>query len=305
MSTFQRPKLLDACGCEGGASEGYYRAGFDVYVIDLDANRLKHNPYPSLVMNALDALVILLNGGKLWFVAKDGTRELLGLSDFAAIHVSPPCQGYTRGNAGKVTAWPKLIGEFRALLEQTGLPYVIENVEDAAPAMVDPILLCGRMFFLQTEDEDGVTLTLERHRLFESNVLLRAPEHPVHWDAPGEFVAGVYGGGRRARTRLHITSPDGLMVGNVDKLPAKWRKKGLPAGWTVEKITPTPAEDRFAARIERSGGYVPRSIRVQRNLLGCSWMTARGLSESIPPVYAEHIGAQLFSVLNAEEAVAS
>jgi DNA (cytosine-5)-methyltransferase 1 len=300
-----RPRLLDLCGCEGGAGEGYRRAGFDVYTIDLDANRLKHNPFPSLVMDALDALRQLIHGGRLWFTARDGSRELLGLVDFVAIHVSPPCQGYTRGNAGKVTAWPRLIRDFRVLLqlaELQGISWVIENVEDAGPELDEPVLLCGRMFDLRARDEDGAMLILERHRLFETNFHLTAPEHVEHFEPFGHFTAGVYGGGRRAKTRLRITSPDGLMVGTVDKLPAKWRKKGIPAGWTVEKIIPTPAEDRFAARIERSGGYVPRSVRVQGNLLGIDWMTARGLQESIPPAYSQHVGSQLLAHLGLEVA---
>jgi len=299
-----RPKLLDLCACEGGASYGYHRAGFDVYAVDMDKNRLAYNPFAKRVDDALLVLARLINGERLAFVAPDGSTEWLGLEDFAAIHVSPPCQGYTRGNAGKVTDWPKLIGPFRDLLEQTGLPYVIENVEDAGTEMHKPLLLCGRMFDLTARDEDGAHLILERHRLFESNLPLIAPAHPKHIEKPGQFTAGIYGGARRAPTLLRLTSPDGLMRGTVAKLPAKWRRKGgdVPAGWTVEKITPTPAEDRFAARIERSGGYVPRSIRVQQALLGIDWMTARGLSESIPPAFAEHVGVQLLAHIESERA---
>ena len=116
-----RPKLLDLFACEGGASVGYERAGFDVYAVDLDANRLKRNPH---AYDVADALVYIANAHQ-----------------YDAIHASPPCQGYTRGNAGKVTAWPKLIPAVREALQATGLPYVIENVTDAAPEMVDPVAL--------------------------------------------------------------------------------------------------------------------------------------------------------------------
>ena len=105
-----RPKLLDLFACEGGASVGYERAGFDVYAVDFDANRLKRNPH---AYDVADALVYIANAH--WY---------------DAIHASPPCQGYTRGNAGKVTAWPKLIPAVREALQATGLPYVIENVTD-------------------------------------------------------------------------------------------------------------------------------------------------------------------------------
>jgi len=55
--------------------------------------------------------------------------------------------------------WPLLIGPIRDRLETTGKPYVIENVEDAAWDMKDPIRLCGSSFGLR----------VRRHRLFETN----------------------------------------------------------------------------------------------------------------------------------------
>src|SRR5690606_32067261 len=103
--------------------------------------------------------------------------------------------GYTRGNAGKVTKWPKLIPAVREALEATGKPYVIENVKDAGPEMRDPIGLCGCMFNLSTIDTDGVRIHLQRLRLFESNLPIAPPrpcDHSAH-----EWVAGAYGGARR------------------------------------------------------------------------------------------------------------
>ncbi len=64
--------------------------------------------------------------------------------------------------------FPRLIEPGRELLRATGLPYVQENVPGAP--LIDPIELCGSMFGLHTY----------RHRLFESNVPLTAPAHPVH-----------------------------------------------------------------------------------------------------------------------------
>lgn len=290
-------RVLDLYAGQGGAGEGYRRVGFEVYGVDRDDHSARY-PGAFHVGDVIHVLVRLLAGGQIAFTHRDGTVEHLGLADFAFIHASPPCQPFSRATAGNLMArasYDRLIEATRDLLVQTWLPYVIENVEDARSELHDPVLLCGRMLGLWALDTDGVTLILDRHRLFESNVPLSTPTHPEHIEDRHEFVAGVYGGGRRAKTRLRLTSPGGLMVGTVDTLPAKWRKKGVPAGWTVEKITPTPAEDRFAARIERGGGYVPRSIRVQGELLGIDWMTARGLQESIPPAYTEHIGRQLLA----------
>lgn len=195
--------------------------------------------------------------------------------EYDAIHASPPCQGYSIATAGNPDARAKhqrLIAATRELLRLTRRPWVIENVEQARSQMVGPILLCGRMFKLRSWDADDMPLVLDRHRLFESNIPLEAPTHLKH---DGAQVAGVYGGSRRA--------------------------KRLP-GESLRSVAP---RDRHAARVERGGGYVPRSISVQQTLLGIDWMTVRGMQESIPPAYAEHIGHQLIDHLATTEQVAS
>jgi DNA (cytosine-5)-methyltransferase 1 len=63
---------------------------------------------------------------------------------------------------------PDLIEPTRELLEQIGLPYVIENVPGAP--LEGPFELCGAMFQLGTY----------RHRLFETNFYVEVPEHPNH-----------------------------------------------------------------------------------------------------------------------------
>jgi DNA (cytosine-5)-methyltransferase 1 len=181
------PRLLDLFACEGGASVGYQYAGWDVTAVDLDVNRLNRNPAESIVADALE------------YVAAHG-------HEYDAIHASPPCQGYTRGNAGRETAWPKLIPATREALQATGLPYCIENVTDAGPDMQHPVALCGCMFNLSTIDTDGIRIHLKRERLFETNWGLAAPRPCDH--AGVEWWAGAYGGARR------------------DKYEAKYVRKG-------------------------------------------------------------------------------
>jgi DNA (cytosine-5)-methyltransferase 1 len=55
------------------------------------------------------------------------------------------------------------------MLEESDLPYIIENVEGAP--LLDPVVLCGTMF---------PELRVIRHRLFESNIELTAPQHGPH-----------------------------------------------------------------------------------------------------------------------------
>jgi DNA (cytosine-5)-methyltransferase 1 len=169
-------KLLDLYRCQGGAAAGYIRAGWDVTGIDNAKRHARY--YPGLAYTA-DALE---------FVATYG-------HEYDAIHASPPCQFYTRGNAGRETSWPRSIPAVREALEATSKPYVIENVEDAGWDMRDPVTLCGCMFDLSTIDTDGVQIHLQRPRLFETNWQLTAPracDHSAH-----EWVAGAYGGARR------------------------------------------------------------------------------------------------------------
>lgn len=161
--------ILDLYCCQGGASEGYVLAGFDVVGVDKEPQ--PRYPFPFYQGDALDVLRRLLAGETLPFrQGAFGVIRWLGLKDFAAIHASPPCQFYSLTWRINKSDFPDLIGPTRELLELTGLPYVIENVMDAAPEMVEPGMLCGEMFGIETY----------RHRLFEANWPLEVPEHPEH-----------------------------------------------------------------------------------------------------------------------------
>lgn len=180
----RRPRLLDLFSCAGGAGTGYERAGFDVYAVDIDPQ--PNNPHPFHQGDALDVLVLLIIGGAVPFTHKDGTVEWLTLSDFDAIHASPPCQGYTALAAVHGNEWPKLVEPVRDLLEQTGLPYIIENVQ-GSPVRRD-LTLCGEMF----------GLAVIRHRYFELGRWTgTAPEHKPHRGRVagmrhGEWFEGPY-----------------------------------------------------------------------------------------------------------------
>ena len=142
-----KPKLLDLfCGA-GGCSVGYARAGFEVVGVDIEP-QLR---YP-FEFHQADAMPFPLEG-------------------FDVIHASPPCQGYSVGTGfGHKRLVPRLIGEVRQLLSQTGKPFVIENVMGAKRAMSNPIMLCGAMFGI------GVV----RHRLFETSFQCCQPDHNCH-----------------------------------------------------------------------------------------------------------------------------
>lgn len=261
------PILFDWYCCEGGAARGYERAGFDVFGIDLfDEFTQGRYPYPSLKANALDLFTVWGSApdARLPF-EREGHVTWLSLDDADANHGSPPCQAASAGTrALDRSRYPRLIEPTREFFATTEKPWIIENVKGAA--LRNPAMLCGRMFGLSALDEDGAKLVLDRHRLFESNISLEVPEHPIHG---AELVGGAYGGTRKAKRR---------------------------PGESLESVAP---RDRAAARNERGGGYVPRSKRVQQDLLGIDWMTIRGMGQSLPPVYTEYLGRQLRAAVTA------
>jgi DNA (cytosine-5)-methyltransferase 1 len=149
-----RPRLLDLFCCAGGAGMGYHRAGFEVVGVDL-------SPQPRYPFEFVQADVMTLSM----------TAPVGWLRSFDAIHASPPCQRYSdlAKRNGNAEAWPDFVAPVRRMLQTSGLPWIIENVEGAP--LIDPVMLCGTMF---------PGLRVLRHRLFESNVALTAPPHGKH-----------------------------------------------------------------------------------------------------------------------------
>ncbi|MGY0461463.1 SAM-dependent methyltransferase [Kitasatospora sp. cg17-2] len=143
--------VLDAYCCQGGAGMGYWLAGYDVLGVDLTGQPR----YPFRFVQA-DAVAFITEHGHL----------------FDLLHGSPPCQRYTRCQKIRGREHPDLIVPTRTAMQSTGRPWVIENVEEAAPEMRDPAMLCGAAFRLRTY----------RHRLFEpgGGLTVTPPEHPVH-----------------------------------------------------------------------------------------------------------------------------
>lgn len=178
-------KLLDLYCCGGGAGMGYHNAGFEVTGIDIV-------PQPKYPFQ-------FIQGDALEYLDKHHHQ-------YDVIHASPPCQAFTK--AGKEhrkngKEYADFLAATREALKSIGKPYIIENVPDAP--MEEPVILCGSMFGLKTY----------RHRLFESNLDIKAPTHPKHiakntkmGRAPknGEFiqVVGHFSGVPFAREAMGI-----------------------------------------------------------------------------------------------------
>lgn len=155
-------KMLDIfCGA-GGASMGYHHAGFVVSGLDIKHGKRYPFEYFRLDFTTLDV-------------------DMLRGYDF--IHASPPCQTFSitknlRNAQGKSTDKLDLLEPTRKLLQESGVPFIIENVPGAP--LIDPVMLCGSAFGLK----------VRRHRLFESNLKLTGTQ--CNHKAQGRPV-GVYG----------------------------------------------------------------------------------------------------------------
>jgi DNA (cytosine-5)-methyltransferase 1 len=177
-------RILDAFCCQGAASKGYVDAGFEVVGVDIDPQpRYPHEFYQG------DAVQYIRDYGH----------------EFDAIHASPPCQRYSKAQRIRDREHPDLIGPTREALIAAGVPYVIENVEDACAELVQPAVLCGAFFGLRTY----------RHRLFETSFHLELPLHFDHLErtvkmgraiTPGDFyhAVGNFSGVDYVRTDLGV-----------------------------------------------------------------------------------------------------
>ncbi len=140
-----KPRLLDLFCGGGGASMGYYCAGFEVEGVDISPQ--PHYPFKFYQADALE----------------------FPLEGYDAYHASPPCQEYSRTkNLHPHLTYPDLLANVRTILIPTRKPWVIENVVGAPFHYW--IMLCGMMFGLRTY----------RHRRFETSFLMMQPEHPKH-----------------------------------------------------------------------------------------------------------------------------
>lgn len=172
--------VLDLYCGEGGAGWGYHLAGAQVVGVDLA--RQPRYPFPFIQADVL--------GLSLQF-----------LHDFDLIHASPPCQfGSELQRSNK---WRKphlnLIPATRALLQRSGVPYVIENVRAVREHLVAPVSLFGTMFDNHLVTSTGQRFDLSRERLFETNWGLLPP-------AGGRQagpIANVYGAHLRNRSAAH------------------------------------------------------------------------------------------------------
>jgi DNA (cytosine-5)-methyltransferase 1 len=231
------PRLVDLFCKAGGMTKGYQRAGF--YVVGVDVE-----PQPNYCGDEfvqMDAFAFLDNMLRLERVGCQPARYT-----FAAVHASPPCQHYLNLGAvnramGRTYDHPDLIAAVRQRIIATGLPYVIENGEDARPAMLEPVRICGT----------GLGLPLRRHRLFESNVLLSgvACDHGA-FSEPRYWTSWRPDGEHRLATTVQVYGN----AGGRSEWPAAMGIDWMTSAEMIEAIPPAYAEHvgrQLMAHVER------------------------------------------------------
>ena len=206
------PRLLDLfCGA-GGAAMGYHRAGFDVVGVDI----APQPRYP--------------------FEFHQGDAMTWPLDGFDAIHASPPCQAYSIATP----TWakddhPRLIAPTRVRLVAAGVPYAIENVENARREMLRTVRLCGSMF----------GLPIDRHRYFEvgPEPLMFAPAMCNHERYPVLVGAGTTNAGklgpiapsgstRRRSGRFEWSAEETAIGMGIDWMTRKEMDEAIPPAYT-------------------------------------------------------------------------
>jgi DNA (cytosine-5)-methyltransferase 1 len=257
-------KALDLFCADGGATRGLQLAGFHVTGVDIDA----HPRYCGDRFIQGNALSVSLDG-----------------YDF--IWASPPCQAHTRLRHLHARKYPKLIARTRSRLIKSGIPFCIENVEEAPLGSSGfLIMLCGTMFGLRTADGRA---ELRRHRLFETSFSIPLRPRCQHGYVPSLSVVGKGG---------HFTAPKVLTV--CGHRPVDNTR---PATLT---ITGTGLDDNRMRQVRAISitGSTPQTNMVRnvvretftvqqaREAMGIDWMSMKGLSQAIPPAYSHFIGTQ-------------
>ena len=215
---------------------GYHLAGFEVVGVDIEPQ--KNYPFEFHQGDAIE------------FIEKHG-------HEFDVIHASPPCQKHSAMTKGRwqdrLGAHVDLIPATRKALIKSGKYYIIENVAGAREELINPVMLCGTMFGLQTKHGSQ----LRRHRFFELNFETGLTSPCCHKKGS---VIGVYGGGQHPDRR---------------KVPVIIGVYGNTGGSS------------------KRDGITMFGVQDRREAMGIDWMTGKELSQAIPPAYTKWIGERL------------
>lgn len=244
------PEILDLYSGTGGATRGYQQAGFRVTGVDI-APMSSFCGDEFLQADALDHLRELITSGE--------------IRRYTAVHASPPCQaGCTLTNGTNHSrGWGRthvqLVPQTRELLQQTGLPFVIEQPTGHGGLIRTDLRLCMDMF------RTGPPPWVQRHRDFElSGLAVPQPAHPSGaWNRHDGYVRGH----RHRLVRSGAEAPYVAAYGKGGgKATVPEMQHALGIDWTNERGELTeaipPAYTRYI------GGYLLKTVSPGPGLAG-------------------------------------
>ena len=243
-------KCLDLFCGDGGAAIGLSRAFPDAEIVGVDIDDHSKG-YPFTFVQA-DAMTFPLDG-------------------YDLIWASPPCQGYSvmrhlPWNSHKT--YPLLIAPTLERLRAQPAPFILENVMGARSELPNALWLCGTMFGKR----------FYRHRLFETNFAWFQPLHPGHAHARSH---GRMLGGRASVTSSGTLFSEPLKRGGLAARQQAASDRGdvLAVGHSGKRSGTMVVDD-----------HAPKSmIDAARAEMDLPNMSAKGLSQAIPPAYSEYL----------------
>ena len=197
--------MLDLFCGGGGASMGYFKAGFKV--IGVDDKPQDNYPFTFIQSDALEYL-------------RDKGHK------YTFIHASPPCQKYSRAkglskarNNNQYGDHADLIEPTRRLLLDLNAQYIIENVPGSP--LINPLKLYGSQFGLKTQ----------RQRWFETNINgLMEPNNPMY-----RMKTPSAGNGVGPDGSISICGSGGVRGLNSKEILVYWSKALGGVEWMTRK----------------------------------------------------------------------
>lgn len=149
--------------------------------------------------------------------------------EFDVVHASPPCQRYSSLAGRTGFRYPDSVSRVRAMLAESGKPWVIENLPEAP--LIDPVVLCGTQFDLCAAADK--VRWIRRHRHFESTLDLVEPDEDCSCDLLP--IGGVYGsGGGGQQTRgYRFNLVQGRLAMEIDWMNRKELSQAIPPAYTT------------------------------------------------------------------------
>lgn len=191
-------RMLDVCCCEGVGAWGYWRSGrfHEITGVDIDHEALTRYSFDKHQAS---------------FLSLDYEQ----LAGYSFIHVSPPCQAYSKMTPKAARAGHmRLIAAAHLMCQASGLPYVIENVEGSSCELRPNLVIDGQCLGLK----------IKRRRYFYVSTL----KEPIRMISSAA-ASHLHGAGlTRAETAEAMGLPDYIPPRQLARITQHGMEQGIP-----------------------------------------------------------------------------